>query len=73
MSSLLKEFPKKIIKLAWGLCISITASVLLLSGGLEALRAVAIMAAMPFTIIILIMIVSLTKGLREELFDRKSN
>ncbi|WP_170031966.1 BCCT family transporter [Alteribacillus bidgolensis] len=58
--------PKAITKLAWGFLISITAAVLLLSGGLEALRAVAIIAALPFAIIILAMIVSLIKALREE-------
>ncbi|SES05454.1 glycine betaine transporter [Gracilibacillus ureilyticus] len=58
--------PAKFVKLAWGFCISITAAVLLLSGGLEALRAVAILAALPFTAIVLVMIVSLVKGLKEE-------
>ncbi|KAB8126041.1 BCCT family transporter [Gracilibacillus oryzae] len=59
--------PNKLVKLAWGFCISITAAVLLLSGGLEALRAIAILAALPFTVIVLVMIVSLIKGLKEEL------
>ncbi|RCW62566.1 glycine betaine transporter [Saliterribacillus persicus] len=59
--------PRKITKLAWGLLISVTAAILLLSGGLEALRAMAIIAALPFTVIVLVMIVSLIKGLRQEL------
>ncbi|QTM98939.1 BCCT family transporter [Sediminibacillus dalangtanensis] len=65
--------PKTLTKLSWGFLISITAAVLLLSGGLEALRAVAIMTAMPFTVIILVMIVSLIKGLREEFGKHPTN
>ena len=58
--------PGKWVRLVWGALISITAAVLLLSGGLEALRSVAIIAALPFSFVILLMTVSLIKGLRGE-------
>lgn len=58
--------PSKLVRLIWGSIIAATAAVLLLSGGLEALRAVAIIAALPFGVIIIIMIVSLIKALQEE-------
>lgn len=59
--------PPKYVNMTWGILMSATAAVLLLSGGLEALRAVAIIAALPFTIVILVMIISLIKALREEI------
>ena len=53
-------------KLVWGLVISSTAAVLLYAGGLEALQKMAITAALPFTLIMLLMCISLLKGLRYE-------
>ena len=53
-------------KLAWGLTISVTAAVLLFTGGLEALQRMAIAAALPFTVIMLFMCRSLIKGLQYE-------
>ncbi|MBO1753198.1 BCCT family transporter [Actinotalea sp. BY-33] len=58
--------PSKLVRLVWGGLISATAAVLLLSGGLEALRAVAIVAALPFAVVILMMVVSLIKALRQD-------
>ncbi len=54
-------------KLVWGLVISGTAAVLLYAGGLEALQKMAITAALPFTLIMLLMCVCLLKGLRYEM------
>ncbi len=53
-------------KLTWGVTVSATAAVLLFSGGLEALQRMAIAAALPFTIIMLLMCRSLLKGVRYE-------
>jgi glycine betaine transporter len=53
-------------KVTWGLVISGTAAVLLYAGGLEALQKMAITAALPFTVIMLLMCVSLYRGLRYE-------
>lgn len=53
--------PKMSVKLIWGLLIAGTASVLLLSGngGLDALQTASVIAALPFSIIMILMIVSL--------------
>ena len=53
-------------KIIWGLVISTTAAILLYAGGLEALQQMAITAALPFTVIMLLMCVSLLRGLRYE-------
>ena len=53
-------------KLTWGVTVSATAAVLLFSGGLEALQRMAIAAALPFTVIMLLMCRSLLKGVRYE-------
>jgi glycine betaine transporter len=55
--------PKKIV---WGLTVSFTAAILLFSGGLEALQKMAIAAALPFTIIMLLLCKSLIQGLNYE-------
>ncbi|HCX65885.1 MAG TPA: glycine/betaine ABC transporter, partial [Eubacteriaceae bacterium] len=63
--------PKMWVKLAWGFLIAGTASVLLLSGGggLDALQTASIITALPFAIIMLVMIGSIlimfTKDLKE--------
>ncbi len=66
-------YPPAYKKVTWGVIISVVASVLLYAGGLEALQKMAITAALPFTIIMLLMIVSLMRGLdyeyRKELQD----
>lgn len=51
--------PKLSIKVIWGFLIAGTASVLLLSGGLEGLQTASIVAALPFAIIMVVMIFSL--------------
>ncbi len=54
-------------KIIWGLVISGTAAVLLYAGGLEALQKMAITAALPFAGILLLMCISLYRGLRYEI------
>jgi glycine betaine transporter len=68
--------PKLSIKVIWGFLIAGTASVLLLSGGLEGLQTASIVAALPFAIIMIVMLFSLlimmTKDLQiEKLRGRK--
>ncbi|TAA73058.1 BCCT family transporter [Planococcus salinarum] len=58
--------PSKAVRLAWGILIAATAASLLLSGGLQALQSVAIIAALPFSIIIVILAFSLIKGLKRD-------
>ncbi|MBT2636992.1 BCCT family transporter [Bacillus sp. ISL-39] len=58
--------PKKYVKLIWGFIISGTASVLLISGGLKSLQAASITTALPFALLIVLMCISVIKGLRED-------
>lgn len=51
--------PKLSIKVIWGFLIAGTASVLLLSGGLEGLQTASIVAALPFAVIMIVMLFSL--------------
>ncbi|WP_018923485.1 BCCT family transporter [Salsuginibacillus kocurii] len=51
--------PKLSVKVAWGFLIAGTASVLLISGGLEGLQTASIVAALPFAIIMVFMVISL--------------
>ncbi|MFB5661846.1 BCCT family transporter [Alteribacillus sp. HJP-4] len=54
------------VKFLWGIILSATAAILLYSGGLQALENAMIVAAFPFSIIMLVMIYALFKALREE-------
>lgn len=53
-------------KLVWGVLISAIAGVLLFAGGLDALQTASLVAAVPFTVIMLILIVAIFKMLRRE-------
>lgn len=53
-------------KLTWGLLIALIAGVLLLSGGLEGLQAMSILAALPFAIVMSLMCVALFRAMDEE-------
>ncbi|TLS37692.1 glycine betaine uptake BCCT transporter [Pseudalkalibacillus caeni] len=58
--------PNNSIKFTWGIIQSAAAAVLILSGGLQALQTASIIAAFPFAIIIIGMIISLLKALQAE-------
>ncbi len=58
--------PPRVVKLTWGVMLSATASILLYSGGLQALQNALIIAALPFSVIMLLMTFSLIKALRQE-------
>ena len=58
--------PKNSLKLIWGLTIAIIAAILLQAGGLNALQIAAIIAALPFSIVVVLMVTSLFKELRKE-------
>ena len=54
-------------KLVWGICQSSAAAALIFSGGLEGLQRMAIAAALPFTIVMLFLCLSLLRAMRYEL------
>ncbi|WP_442598955.1 glycine betaine uptake BCCT transporter [Neobacillus sp. D3-1R] len=58
--------PSNRIKLTWGIMLSVIAIVLLYSGGLQALQNTMIAAALPFSVIMALMTISLIKALRKE-------
>jgi glycine betaine transporter len=58
--------PSNKIKMTWGVIQSALAAVLLLAGGLNVLQTASIAAALPFTIILVVMCFSLRKGLKSE-------
>ncbi len=58
--------PSNGIKFAWGMIQSVTAAVLLWSGGLKGLQIGSIIAAFPFAFIILFLVASFFKSLKEE-------
>ncbi|MEH6889808.1 BCCT family transporter [Bacillus sp. JJ864] len=60
--------PSNRLKLIWGLTISAIAAILLQAGGLNALQIAAILAAFPFSIVIILMVTSLFIELRKETF-----
>jgi len=58
--------PVRSVTVVWGLVISASAAVLLVSGGLAGLQTASIVAAFPFSVVLLLTFVSLVKGLRDE-------
>ena len=59
--------PPNSVKLTWGIVQSVAAAVLLWSGGLKALQTGSILAAFPFTLIIIFMVISLFKAFKAEM------
>lgn len=64
--------PPSIHRFIWGVFLALLTAVLLVAGGLEILQAAVIAAAMPFSVIVLAMIVSLFKALKEEKFAART-
>lgn len=58
--------PPLFAKLVWGVLMAAIAGVLLYAGGLEALQTASLISALPFTVILLMLILSLVKLLRKE-------
>ncbi|WP_163970794.1 glycine betaine uptake BCCT transporter [Oceanobacillus halotolerans] len=65
-------YPPNIVKFVWGIIQSSAAAVLLWQGGLGALQTASIIAAFPFTIIMILIVVSLLKSLRLEVKEREA-
>lgn len=58
--------PPLAAKMVWGFLMSAIAAVLLAAGGLEALQTASLVSALPFTVLMLLMMVALVKMLRKE-------
>jgi len=59
-------FPPNYVKFAWGIVQSAAAAVLLWQGGLGALQTASIIVALPFTVILILVIISLMKAFKQE-------
>ncbi len=58
--------PPNSVKVVWGFFLAAMASILLYSGGLQALQNALIIAAFPFSMIMILMMLSIYKALRQE-------
>ena len=58
--------PPQKLKVVWGVLISVIAAVLLYAGGLEALQTASLIAALPFTILLILLIAAVIKLVRFE-------
>jgi glycine betaine transporter len=58
--------PPNRVKLVWGFLIAGIAISLLLAGGLQAVQSATIVFALPFTLVIVLMVISLWRGLRHD-------
>jgi glycine betaine transporter len=68
-----QQDPPAAKKIIWGLTVSVTAAILLFTGGLEGLQRMAIAAALPFTGIMLLLCLCLLRGVRYELRHEQNN
>lgn len=59
-------YPPNMVKFVWGIIQSSAAAVLLWQGGLGALQTASIIAALPFTVIMILVVFSLLKAFKEE-------
>lgn len=60
--------PPKLQRIFWAVLIGVVAAILLIAGGLTALQTAAITSALPFSVVMLVMIWALVVGLRTEKF-----
>lgn len=58
--------PPKFAKMVWGVLIAAIAAVLLYAGGLEALQTASLISALPFTVILLLLMLAFVKLLKHE-------
>ena len=65
--------PPNPVKFTWGIIQSVAAAVLLWSGGLKGLQTGSIIAAFPFAIVIIIMIIALLKSFKQEIQSSEQN
>lgn len=59
-------FPPLIVKMIWGVLMSAISVVLLYAGGLEALQSASLIASLPFTVLLILLMISMTKLLKKE-------
>lgn len=65
--------PPTFFKVVWGVLMSAIAAVLLFAGGLEALQTASLISALPFTLLLLLMVFSFIKLIRQETLPIKES
>lgn len=65
--------PPTFLKIVWGVLMSAIAAVLLFAGGLEALQTASLISALPFTLLLLLMVFSFVKILKNETLPIKKS
>lgn len=60
------HFPKSVVKVSWGIMLALFALIMLLTGGTQAIQNLLIIAALPFSFVIILMVWSLFKALAVE-------
>lgn len=58
--------PEKTVKISWGLALSLMAAIVAYSGGVQGFQNLLIITALPFSIIIILMVVSFSKEISKE-------
>ncbi|MEO4433902.1 BCCT family transporter, partial [Staphylococcus aureus] len=58
--------PKSFVKVSWGIIMALFAIIMIYTGGTQAIQNLLIIAALPFSVVIIAMIWSLLKSLSEE-------
>ncbi|MEC5424995.1 BCCT family transporter [Virgibacillus sp. C22-A2] len=58
--------PALVVKLVWGILITAIAVVLLLAGGLDALQTASLISALPFTVILLVIVAAFLRMIKKE-------
>ncbi len=58
--------PKSFVKVSWGIIMALFAIIMIYTGGIQAIQNLLIIAALPFSVVIIAMIWSLLKSLSEE-------
>lgn len=58
--------PSKVLRLVWGIGLGAVSAILLIAGGLDSLKTASIIAALPFSVVLLFMCWALVKGLADE-------
>lgn len=66
------EEPPTLHRIIWGVMLALLTAVLLAAGGLEVLQSAVVMAALPFSGVILLMVYGLTRALHEERFAART-
>ena len=68
-----KETPSVALRVLWAMLVSILAAIFLVGGGLLALRTASILTGLPFAIVLVILSISLLKGMQLELQATEKN